>query len=84
MTVDMKSRAESTKDANTERDEEVSVTMNLAIRSKTLAAKLTKIAMFTIRDLDPMWDSECEGRRADSSSKETLLEEGAENRDGRW
>lgn len=84
MTVDVKSSAESTKEANTERDEEVRVTMILAMRSKMLAAKLTLMARFTIRELVSLWASEWEGRRADSSSNETLREEGAEKRDGRW
>ena len=83
MTVDMKSNAESTRDAKTDREEDVRVTMNFAARRKTFAAKLTKIAMFTMRELDSNW-VDPEGRSADSSSKETLLEEGAEKSDGRW
>lgn len=79
----MKSRAESTREARTEREEEVRATMNLAARRKTFAAKLMKIARFTMREWDSNWVV-VEGRRADSSSKETLLEDGAENRDGLW
>jgi len=83
MTVDVKSRPESTSEASTERDEEVRVTMNFAMSRRTLAAKLTRIAMFTMRE----WGAVCasgKGSRGVSSSKETLLEDGAENRDGRW
>jgi hypothetical protein len=83
MTVEVKSSAESTREASTERDEEVRVTMIFATRSKTLAAKLTRIAMFTIRECGPVCASG-KGSRGVSSSKETLLEDGAENRDGRW
>jgi hypothetical protein len=84
MTVDVKSRAESTRDAKTERDEEVKATMNFAMRRKTFAAKLMKIATFTMREFDLACVSSGEGSRADSSSKETLLEDGVENSDGRW
>ena len=52
MRVDMKSNAESTRDAKMDREEDVRVTMTLATRRKTFAAKLTKIAMFTMRELD--------------------------------
>ena len=83
MTVDVKSRPESTREASTERDEEVRVTMNFAMRSKTLAAKLTRMAMFTMRECGPVCASG-KGSRGVSSSKETRLEDGAENRDGRW
>lgn len=83
MTVDMKSNTESTRDAKTDREEEVRATMNFAARRKTFAVKLTKIAMFTMRELDSNWIV-VEGRSAVSSSKETLLEEGAEKSDGRW
>ena len=82
MTVDMKSKAESTREARTDREDEVSATMNFAARRKTLAAKLMRIAMFTTRELDSNWFTEV-GRSADSSSKETRLDDGAENSDGR-
>jgi len=83
MTVDVKSRPESTREASTERDEEVRVTMNFAMSRRTLAAKLTRIAMFTMREWAPVCASG-KGSRGVSSSKETRLEDGAENRDGRW
>lgn len=77
MTVLMKSNTESINDASNDREDEVSVTMILAASNNTFAAKLMKIAKFTIRNpLSALGRrlSKC-GSRADSSSKETLREE---------
>jgi hypothetical protein len=49
MAVDMKSRAESTREASTESEDDVNATMSLAMRRKTFAAKFTKMAMATTR-----------------------------------
>jgi len=75
ITVDKKSRIESSKDAKTDKDEEVSATITLAISRKTFAKKFIKIAMFTILDeLGRVENSS--GNNDDSSSNETLLEGG--------
>lgn len=47
MTVDRKSRTESTKDARTEREDDDKVTIILATRRNTFAMKFMKIANFT-------------------------------------
>jgi hypothetical protein len=78
MTVLMKSNAESISDASTEREDEVSVTIILATSNNTFAVKLMRIAKFTIPDPTSALGRRLStwGSRADSSSKETLLEEG--------
>jgi hypothetical protein len=47
MRVDRKSRTESTKDARTEREEDVKVTIIFATRRNIFAMKFMKIANFT-------------------------------------
>jgi hypothetical protein len=68
MIVDVKSRIESTRDARTEREDELKVTMILATSRKTFARKLISNAKFTILELMP---SPAPRISADSSSKET-------------
>jgi hypothetical protein len=78
----MKSRIESTKDANTEREEDVNVTIILAIKRNTFAIKFTKIAKFTI-GVKLSKSEKSPGRRADSSSNDGRREGGWEYMDGR-
>ena len=77
----MKSRAESTKDARTDNDEDVKVTMIFATSSNTFAMKLTNMARLTIRDRFSRGSSS--GRREDSSLKETRRDGGNKNSEGR-
>ena len=81
MTVDMKSRAESTSDAITDNDDDVKATIHLAISRNTFAAKLINMARLTIREFEPSGLSS--GSSADSSLNETRREGGCENIDGR-
>lgn len=64
ITVEAKSRMESTKDARTERDDDVNVTIIFAINRNMLAMKFMKIARVTMLDVA---ESEV-GRAAVSSS----------------
>ena len=73
MIVDAKSRTESTRDARTERDEEVKATISLATRRRTFARKLMRIAQLTIDD-DSSSTSSSIGKSGVSSSKVTALE----------
>ena len=77
MIVEVKSRNESTREAKTDNEEDVNVTIILAISSSTFAIKLTNIATFTILE-DELISGEapCIGRSGLSSSKETLREGG--------
>jgi len=75
----VKSNAESTKDAKTDNEDDVSVTMILAMSRNTLAVKLMKMATLTIRDesLSGLgWRCSTCGSRADSSSKDSLRDDG--------
>lgn len=60
ITVDKKSRTESTREARTEREEDVNATTIFATNRNTLAMKLTKIARFTIGEPVPVeeWSRE--------------------------
>ena len=53
--ADIKSRAESTREANTDKEDEVSVTIIFATSRKTLAAKFTKMAMLIMRNASGLW-----------------------------
>ena len=78
----MKSNAESTKDAKTDSEEDVRVTMILAMRRNTLAAKLMSIATLTIPEESLFvlgYNCSTCGSNADSSSKETLRDGGCDD-----
>jgi len=83
MTVEAKSRTESTRDASTERDEEVNATISLAIRRRTFARKLMRIAQLTIDDDSSSANSSI-GNNGVSSSKVTALEGAACGSEWRW
>lgn len=79
----MKSRIESTREARTEREEDVNVTMTFATRRSKLAMKLTRIAKFTIGEPVSVdkGSRESSGRRAVSSSIETRRDGGCDQVD---
>lgn len=82
MTVDMKSSTESTRDANTDKEDEVKATNILATSRNTFARKLMKTATATIRS--GLYSVRWSGNRNDSSSKEGRPEGGPDrNPDGR-
>ena len=74
ITVDVKSRIESTRDARTESDDDVIATMSLAISRNTLAAKFTYIARTILEEDSSLISSVAVRNRRGASSSEAICE----------